>query len=247
MLAGVASLAVLAGSTWVAGGSDPAPAALRSHIVSDDAGDGRATTTYDGPMVRRRVAVAVHPVEGADRDLLRKELRRSADGEHLGPLTDATFAVFSQELLKYLVPEVVVVLPEGASVADGEILMKDHTYPGVAFYLVEPVLVHDLAFAVLPEDVPVAEVRARIDREGVLTDSLGKYATALQRRGLVVSYFGALLSDGQVMAVRQSISRAASVDVDRVIVAPVVEGGGVDLSREPLQEPGADQHGGHHG
>jgi hypothetical protein len=198
-------------------------------------------------MVRRRVAIAVHPAAGADNTLIGRRLRAAADAEGLGPLTDATFAVFSAELLKYLVPEIVVVLPEGASLQDAERLMKDHSNPGVAFYLLESVLVHDLTFAVMSTAVPSGEIRARVDREGVLSDSLGRYTTEVQTSGLVIRYFGALLSDGQVLAVRGSIARAANVAVDRVLVEPSTPGGGVQLSGEPPRSvtahPGEQPHG----
>jgi hypothetical protein len=186
-------------------------------------------------MVRRRTAIAVHPLDGSDRGLIGRRLREAADGEHLGPLSTATFAVFSAELLTYLVPEIVVVLPEGASVADGEILMKDHVCPGVGFYLVESVLVHDLSFAVIPNGVPPADVRDRVDQEGVLSDSLGHYGAEVSGVGLVVRYFGGLLSDDQVLSVRESMARAAGVTVDRVLVEPSSPGAGVDLSKEPAQ------------
>jgi hypothetical protein len=193
-------------------------------------------------MVRRRTAIAVHTVDGSDRNLIGKQLRAAADGERSGPLSDATFAVFSSELLKYLVPELVVVLPEGATLEDGEALMKHHSYPGVAFYLVESVLVHDLTFAVVANGVAPAEMRDRVDDEGVLSDSLGHYTTAVHGSGLVIKYFGALLSDGQVLAVRESIARAADVAVDRVLVEPSSSGAGVDLSSEPHPAGSADHH-----
>jgi hypothetical protein len=237
-----AGVAVLAGSERFAAGESQGPAAPVGGPVNDDAGDDRATTTYDGPMVRRRVAIAVHPVEGADRDLIRTQLRAAADREKSAPLTDATFAVFSAELLRYLVPEIVVVLPEGATLEDAEVLIKDYRYPTIAFHLVESVLVHDLTFAVVPSAVRAAEVSERVDREGILSDSLGHYATEVQRAGLVVRYFGALLSDGQVLAVRESLARAAQVAADRVLVEPSSGGAGVDMSREPDQTERTHRH-----
>jgi hypothetical protein len=219
-----------AGRVVLTAQNEVATPVLRS--VNDDAGDHLATTTYDGPMVRRRTAIGVRPVAGADRDLIGRQLRAAAAQEKLGPLSEATFAVFSAELLRYLVPEIVVVLPEGATLEDAEILMKDHSYPTVAFYLAESVVVHDLTFAVISNGVPAGEVRDGVDREGVLSDSLGHYTVDAQNAGLTVKYFGALLSDGQILAVRESMARSAKVAVDRVLVEPTRSGGGVDLRKE---------------
>jgi hypothetical protein len=200
-------------------------------IVSDDAGDGRATTSFDGAMVRRRAAIAIRPVAGADRRTIAQQVRAAARAENVGPLADATFAVFSEEMLQYLVPEMTLVLPEGKSVQDAERVMRDYVFPGVAFHLVQPVLVHDLTFAVLPaRGVSPAQVRAAQDAEGILADSLNHYVTDVQPTGVTVRYFGAILSDGQILAVREAMGRAAHVPADRVAVAATSQGGGVDLS-----------------
>jgi hypothetical protein len=242
-LVGVLLVVALAGPGRDAGTTpETTRPVLRSATVADDAGDGLATTTYDGPMVHRRAAIGIHPVAGADRDVIRRQLRAAAAKEKVGPLSNATFAVFSEELLTYLVPEIVVVLPEGASLADAELLMRDHRYPTVAFHLVESVLVHDLTFAVIPDATPPAVVRDRIEREGVLADSLGRHRLTVQKSGLTVSYFGALLSDGQILAVREAMARAAAVAVDRVVVTPTSPAAGVDLSSDTGARQGAHQH-----
>lgn len=212
------------------------PAEPVLQAVTDDAGDRRATTTHDGPMLRRRTAIAIHPTKGADRAQIRRQLRAAADSERLGPLTDVTFAVFSEALLTYLVPQVAVVLPEGATLHDAEVLMRDHDHPTVAFHLVESVLVHDLTFAVIPRGVDAAEARNRIDREGVLADSLGQHKITTQRSGLTVTYFGAVVSDGQVVAVQESMARAAGVTPGQVFVAASSPGAGVDLADEPAPQ-----------
>jgi hypothetical protein len=227
----VAALAVFGAQRLVAGSGAATPRPVL-RAVTDDAGDARATTTYDGPMVRRRAAVAIRPTAGADRAAIRRQVRAAAAAEKIGPLTDATFAVFSPELLRYLVPEVVLVLPEGATEQDAEVVMRDHRYPTVAFHLVESVLVHDLSFAVVPEGVPTDTARGRVEREGVLSDSLGSYTLEAQAAGLVVRYFGALISDGQVLAVRAALARAAQVTPDRVFVEASTPGAGVDLSTD---------------
>jgi len=237
--------AVARSGGWFA---DPAaelvPAAA---VASDDAGDGTATTSYDGPMVRRRAAIAIHPARGADRAHITAELQAAARTAGVGALEPATFAVFSEDLLEYLVPEMTFVAGEDVPVASTEAMMRDHQPADVAFYLVQPVLVHDLTFAVIPGDgFTPAQVRTREDREGILTDSLGRYATTVQPAGLTVRYFGALLSDGRIAAVRDAMGRAAAVPADRVQVAPNLPGPGVDLSggRPSLIDDETTQH--HH-
>jgi hypothetical protein len=214
--------------------------------VNDDAGDEQATTTYDGPMVRKRVAIALHVTGGADRKLIGRQMQAAAKVEKVGPLTDATFAVFSPTLLNYLVPEMTMVLPEGVTAEDAEVLMRDHTFTGVTFYLIENVLVHDLTFAVIPTGVTPEAASAQQDAEGVLSDSLNHYVTTVQRSGLTVRYFGAIISDGQVRAVRESMARAAHVTPDRVAVEPASPGPGVDLSNG-APDLSDDMAGMHHG
>ncbi|GAA2551959.1 hypothetical protein GCM10010435_22680 [Winogradskya consettensis] len=220
----------------------PAPAAPAAQVAADDAGDARATTSFDGPLVHRRAAVAIHPVTGADPRHVARELRSAATGAGVGALTESTFAVFSAELLGYLVPELTVVLPEGTTVVEAEAFMRDHRPADVGFYVVEPVLVHDLTFAVVPAaGVAPAAVRDAEDREGVLSDSLNHYETTVQAAGLTVRYFGAILSDGQVLAVREAMARAAHVTPERVGVEAGEPGPGVDLGTG-TPDPGAAPH-----
>jgi hypothetical protein len=199
-------------------------------VAGDDGGDEQATTSFDGPMVRKRAAIALHLSPGADRRLIGNQMRAAAEQEKIGDLRDATFAVFSADLLNYLVPEMTMVLPENATTEDGEVLMRDHRYTGVTFYLVENVLVHDLTFAVIPDGVSPEAAQAQQDAEGVLADSLNHYTTQVQRSGLTVRYFGAIISDAQVRAVRESMARAAHVTADQVAVEASSPGAGVDLS-----------------
>ncbi len=201
-----------------------------AQVSDDDAGDKQATTSYDGPMVRRRVAIALHVAKGADPARIKREMRRAADQEKVGPLTDATFAVFSADMLNYLVPEMTVVLPEGTTTEDGEVLMRDHAFTGVTFYLVQNVLMHDLTFAVIPHGVTPEQAQAGEDAEGVLSDSLNHYTTVLQRSGLTVRYLGAIISDSEVQAVREAMARAADVTPAQVAVEASMPGPGVDLS-----------------
>jgi len=225
--AGVLGILALTGP-WSTATDAPPPAT--PPVLQGDGGDKPASTTFDGPMVRERPAIAIHTVSGVDRDKVRAEVRAAAEADKVGPLADATFAVFSEELLRYLVPEVTLVLPETASVLDAEALMRDHTYTGVTFYLVDDVLVHDVTFAVLPQGVTGKQVTAPVAREGILSDSLGSYRAIVQPVATTVRYFGALLSDVQILAVRDSLGRAANVPVERVYVEPMNPGPGIDLS-----------------
>src|SRR4051794_7086113 len=121
-----------------------------AEVKNDDAGDAQATTTFDGPMVRKRAAIAVPVTANAARGLIARQMRAAAAKLKIAGLSEATFAVFSEDMLNYLVPEMTMVLPEGATTQDGEVLMRDNAFPEVSFYLVENVLVHDLTFAVIP-------------------------------------------------------------------------------------------------
>lgn len=214
-------------------------------VGGDDAGDAPATTTFDGPLVRKRAAIAIHPVAGANRSHIRAELTGLAARQHLGPLSDATFAVFSEEMLNYLVPEMTMVLPEGVTVESAEAFMRDYQPADVAFYLVQPVLVHDLTFAVITTGgVTPAAARQQEDREGILSDSLNHYVTTVQPVGLTVRYFGALLSDEQIGVVRDAMGRAAHVPAGQVQVEANSPGPGVDLSNgvPDLADSGEHSH-----
>ncbi|HEY0001818.1 MAG TPA: hypothetical protein VGB74_15295, partial [Actinoplanes sp.] len=210
----------------------PQPIAVTTVAVEGDTGDGHAETTFDGAMVRKRAAIAIHPARGADRAHIRAELTAAAKGKgKVGSLTEATFAVFDEQMLAYLVPEITMVLPEGKTVHEAEAFMRDYQPADVAFYLTQTVLVHDLTFAVMPAaGMKPAAVRDRQDAEGILTDALGRYQTTVQPAGLTVHYFGAILSDVTIAAVRDAMGRAAKVAPDRIVVAATQPGPGVDLA-----------------
>ncbi|BCY14612.1 hypothetical protein [Actinoplanes sp. L3-i22] len=233
-------------AAWSGGWFAPHPAGTPAEAatITDDAGDELATTTFDGPLVRERAALAILPAKGADRAHVAAELRASAKAAGVGELTDATFAVFSAELLKYLVPELTLVLPEGVTVQRAEAFMRDHEPGDVAFYVAQTVLVHDLTFAVVTDGVTPAEAARREDAEGILSDSLNHYVTSVQPAGLTVRYFGALLSDGRIAAVRAAMARSAGTTPDRVTVEANQAGGGVDLSGGvPDLDEAAEHHG----
>jgi hypothetical protein len=230
--AALAAVAVAGGTAeWVFHRPEPVEIAVSTPILGDS-GDEQATTSFDGPMVRKRVAVAIHPAKNADLAHIRAELQAVATAKgSVGKLTEATFAVFSENMLEYLVPELTFVLPEGVSVSRAEALMRDHQPADVAFYVVQPVLVHDLTFAVVPgAGVTPAQARTAQDSEGILSDSLNHYVTTVQPAGVTVSYFGAVLSDETIGTVRDAMGRAAKVAPDRIQVSANEPGPGVDLS-----------------
>jgi hypothetical protein len=240
-------LVAVAVAAWSGGwfGAVPAATPAQAATISDDAGDDWATTTFDGPLVHKRAAIAVHPARGADRAQVRAELRAAAKAAGLGELTDVTFAVFSEQMLTYLVPEIALVLPEGVPVRSAEALMRDHQPGDVAFYVTQTVLVHDLTFAVVTNGVTPEQAKQREDAEGILSDSLNHYVTTVQPAGLTVRYFGALLSDGQVGVVREAMARAAGTTADRVAVTAGSPGPGVDLSGGVPDLNDAGEHQGH--
>ncbi len=240
-------LVAVAVAAWSGGwfATSPAGTPAAAATIGGDAGDEVATTTFDGPMVRRRAAIAVHPQKNADRGHVAAELRAAARAAGVGELTDATFAVFSADLLQYLVPELTLVLPEGVTVQRAEAFMRDHQPDDVAFYVAQTVLVHDLTFAVVTSGVsPAAAARAE-DAEGILSDSLNHYVTTVQPAGLTVRYFGALLGDGQVAAVRAAMARSAGATPDRVTVTANEAGPGVDLSDGVPDLAESPEHHGH--
>ncbi|GLY94992.1 hypothetical protein [Actinoplanes sp. NBRC 103695] len=227
LLAGVALVGRSAG--WFA--SPVAATTPVARIVSDDTGDGQATTTFDKAMVRKRAAIAIRPGPGADRARIAREMRAIAKASpRVGSLEPATFAVFSQDMLEYLVPEMTFVAPEGVSVETTEAMMRDLQPADVAFYLVQPVLVHDITFGVITATRTPEQVRKAEDAEGIVTDVLGRYDTEPQSRGLTIRYFGAVLSDNSIATVREAMGRAAGLPADRVQVSANLPGPGVDLS-----------------
>ncbi|GIE93753.1 hypothetical protein [Paractinoplanes rishiriensis] len=239
-----AILAVAAGVDWSAVAGVPEPVAEVT-AIRGDSGDEQVVTSYDGPMVRKRAAIAIVPAKGADPANIRKELQAAAKRDDVGTLTEATFAVFSEHMLNYLVPEMTFVLPEGMSAHRAEAMMRDNQPADVAFYLVEPVLVHDVTFAVIPSfGTEPGQVKARMDAEGIVTDALTGYRAEVQKAGVTVRYFGGVLSDATVEAVREAMGEAAQVPADRVQVSANLPGPGVDLSNG-LPDL-ADTSSGHH-
>jgi hypothetical protein len=216
--------------------SDPAEASE----AGTDVGNGRPQVTHDGLMVRRRVVIAILPTPGADVVSLREQLDRAAAGRHT-TLTDISPSVLDPADQERLAPDLTVVLPAGATVADGRKLIDPSTsaraaFPDVQDYLVAPVLVHDLRFTVKATNPPV--MAAAIAREGILADALGDYSTSADSGRLDITYTGPLLSDDLVEQVRRGIARGEGVQPSSVTVSPrSTTGVGVDMDKEPAPAP----------
>ena len=140
-----------------------------------------------------------------------------------------------------LAPDVTVVLPAGATLADAGKLIDPATstraaFPGVQDYTVAPVLVHDLRFTVRASNP--SGMAAAIAREGILADALGSYSTSSGSGRLDITYTGPLLSDDLVELVRRGIARGEGVQPSSVTVSPrSTTGVGVDMAKEPVPAP----------
>ena len=238
----------LSGCTAVA--APPSPAApvsaglIGSAEAGTDTGNDRPTVTYDGLMVRRQVVIAIHPTPDADLVALRTVLDTAADQSQMN-LSDISPDVLDPASLEHLVPELIVALPMGGTVAEaGELVNRAYfqgpAVAGVDHYHVAEVLVHDLRFAVRSTHPAVLE--ESIAREGILSDALGNYATALRTGELDVTYTGPLLSDELIQSVQNGIARAAHTKRAAVTVSPrSTTGVGVDMAIEPAPAPAATE------
>lgn len=236
---------IMAGVAAISWNLTPAPVAAVDAGDKGDSGDKQVITTYDGPMVRKRAAIGILPQKNADLDHIRRELTAAAKKAKVGTLTESTFAVFTEDMLDYVVPQLTYVVPEGMTLSRAEAFMRDNQPADVAFYLTQSVLVHDLTFAVIPAPgTPPAAVGKEIDEEGILTDSLGRYDTKVQQAGLTIHYFGAVVSDSTIDVVRTEMGRAANVPAERILVEGTLPGPGVELSNG-VPDLGA-RSGGHH-
>lgn len=219
----------------------PIPAKLSvSAETGTDAGNDRPIVSYDGLMVRRRVVIAIHSTPDADLAALRTVLDNAANQSQL-TLSDISPDVLDPASLEHLVPELIVAMPMGGTVAEAGDLVnrayfQDPAVPGVDHYHVAEVLVHDLRFAVRATSPDVLE--ESIAREGILSDALGNYATTLRTGELDVTYTGPLLSDELIQSVQYGIARAAHTQVAAVTVSPRTTAGvGVDMANEPAPAP----------
>ncbi|TFD58143.1 hypothetical protein E3T39_12630 [Cryobacterium suzukii] len=237
----------LSGCTAVA--SPPTTAPVSAGLTGDaetgtDAGNDRPTVTYDGLMVRRRVVIAIHSTPDADLAALRTVLDDAANQSQIH-LSDISPDVLDPASLEHLVPELIVALPMGGTVAEaGELAnrayFQDPVVSGVDHYHVAEVLVHDLRFAV--RATSPAALEESIAREGILSDALGNYSTTLRTGELDVTYTGPLLSDDLIKSVQNGIARAAHTKLEAVTVSPRSTAGvGVDMAIEPAPAPAATE------
>jgi len=239
----VAGCSAGATTTIGPGASSSASAASTPGVAAEpgtDRGDGRPQVTYDGLMVRRRVVIAILPTPGADVVSLRQELDKAAAALQT-PLSDISPSVLDPAEQQRLAPDLTVVLPAGATVADAGKLIDPSkaaraAFPDVQDYLVAPVLVHDLRFTVSASNP--SEMVAAIAREGILADALGDYSTSAGSGRLDITYTGPLLSDDLVEQVRRGIARGEGAEPSSVTVSPRSTAGvGVDMAKEPLPAP----------
>jgi hypothetical protein len=206
---------------------DP-PEPRATAVPGAESGNSRPLVSFDGPMVRRRVVLALVS-SGADVAAVRAALEPVA--ARLGmDLTDLPGTVLDPEDLEESFPELTLALPEGRRTVDARALIE--ASPGAAIpaesIRLATVLVHDLAFTVPAAD-PGGAGRS-IDAEGILSDVLGHYDLAREGSALSVGYTGPLLSDESIGAVRVGMARAADTDPSAVGVFPrTPTGGGVRL------------------
>ncbi|TFD07681.1 hypothetical protein [Cryobacterium sp. TMT1-66-1] len=204
--------------------------------------------TFDGLMVRRRVALAVRADENTDIPVLRAELEQRATDASL-TLSDIASEVLPVGLLDQAVPAPTMLLPAGTEAAQARALVgpavirpeesvSTESATEDPTYFVVDVLVHDLRFEV-EADEP-AQAADLIATEGIVADAIGSYGTALGDGLLAVDYVGPLLSDRLIESVRIEIARGAGTAASQVAVRPEsLTGVGVDMATEPFPAPAA--------
>lgn len=253
MKATTVAVSVVLATSLVAGCTGGAPPGSRPSVQSDvvlssgsrsERGNNRPQVSYDGLMVRRRIAVAIHPAPDADLDKLRAVLDSTADSLGLA-VSKISPDVLGASVLQHTVPELIVALPGDATIADGGELVDlafghKQAFPGLDHVHVTQVLVHDLQFTV-SSSAP-GTVAEAIALEGILADALGNYDTRVSDGELELGYTGPLLSDNTVEAVRRGIARAVGNSGDDVKVGPRSDTGtGVDMSKEPAEAAVAEE------
>lgn len=215
-------------------------------------GNGRPVVSYDGLMVRRRVVIAVHSNSNADLTGIRNKLDAAAAARGT-VLTGISPGVLEPAVLQHLMPELIVALPAAGTLHDGQAVVDRATGEGTEklgaehFHVLQA-LVHDLRFTIATASP--AELSAAVDREGILSDAMGNYDTAIRDGVLSISYTGPLLGDRIVESVRDGIARQAHTPPSAIDVEPrSATGAGVDMSTEPpwapevLEEANSHAHG----
>jgi hypothetical protein len=244
------SLSGCTGGVQASPSANPAPAVPSSSAAAaadqvlaqaeqgQDLGNGRPVVSNDGLMVRRRVVIAVHSDLDADVAGIRKKLEAAAGSTKLSNISPD---VLEPAVLQQVVPEVIVALPTTSTLDDGRAIVNRATQEGtgklgVNNFFVLPVLVHDLRFSVGATNP--TSLSAAVDREGIVSDALGNYDTAIKDGQLSISYTGPLLGDEIVQSVRAGIARQAHAAASTVTVGPrSTTGTGVDMAIEPEWDP----------
>jgi hypothetical protein len=225
------------------------PRALVAAEARSDVGNDRPRVSFDGLMVRHRIVLAVRLDPTADLAALLKQIDRAATHSHTSA-SPISAGVLDPVPLEQLAPDLVVALPREAILADGHRLMDPVLRQGrwssvVQAHDVMSALVHDLRFTV--RTARPAALSSAIAREGILSDALGTYATALGVGKLDILYTGPLLSDGLLHSVRAGIARRAGVAPAAVAVGPRSStGAGVDMTQEPTPAPAEDSPSSNH-
>ncbi|WP_146071760.1 hypothetical protein [Cryobacterium sp. Y50] len=232
---------ILSGCTAGVVAPDILPKSTIAREPGADLGNDRPDVTFDGLMVRRRVALAVQANENADLSGLRAELERRATDANL-TLSDIPPDVLPAGLLDQTVPMLTMLLPAGTTTAQTRALVGPEASVSSlsasqdsTFFVVD-VLVHDLRFEVAAADP--AQVADSMATEGIVADAIGNYSTTFSTGLLAVDYVGPLLSDSVVESVRVGIARGVGAAPAEVAVRPEsVTGVGVDMAIEPLPAP----------
>lgn len=208
---------------------------LSQQVGDSVAGNGRPTViSYGGLMIRRCQAVLLYERVVGSAEALRRELHAAAKVTGLS-LTDLPADVLSPATLERAAPEVVACLPPSGGAPAARRLLAARL-PGALQRGTESVLVHSLTFSIRPAHLTPRGLAAAIDRDGILTDTLGTYAVRVAGPSgrLVVSYTGPLLSDREIDAVRAAIASPDRTSADLVGVAPASTAGPpIDLATEP--------------
>jgi len=240
-------LAAALGGCSSGGQGSPGEQRPRALVVAEarsDVGNDRPQVSLDGLTVRRRIVLAVRSNDpAADPAATRNALRRTAllDGTTVTPISAS---VLDPIPLEQLAPDLVVALPAGATLTDGQGVMDLALQEGgwgasAPAYVVQSVLVHDLRFTVRTPHP--AGLSRDIAREGILADALGRYTAVRGAGRLDILYTGPLLSDRLLRSVKAAIARRAGLAPASVRVGPrVTTGVGVDLAEEPEPPPADD-------
>jgi hypothetical protein len=219
--------------------SASAAVAISRQIGTSVAGNDRPVVTkYDGLMIRRCDAVGLYANNVGNATNLRRQLHAAAGALGL-TLTDLSADVLSAATLEKQSPDVVACLPPGASPAMTERLLATRR-TGEDHHAAESVLVHELKFTIRPVHTTATLLAAAVDREGILSDTLGGYAVDTKDAAgqLVISYTGPLLSDTEVDGVRDAIARQGGTTPANVSVTPLSAAGqGIDLATEAPAAP----------